>query len=36
MKRILSAKTNPTVTSKLLAGNTNGNISKMNPNTTGT
>lgn len=35
MKRMRSAKTNPTVTSKFDAGNTNGNTNNMNPNTIG-
>jgi hypothetical protein len=36
MNNMRSAKTNPTVTSRLLAGNTNGNTNNMNPNTIGT
>lgn len=35
IKSILSARTNPTVTRRLLAGSTNGNISKINPSTMG-
>lgn len=36
MNKMRSAKTNPTVTSRLLAGNTKGNTNNMNPNTIGT
>jgi hypothetical protein len=36
MYKILSARTNPTVTSKLLAGSRNGKTNNMNPNTSAT
>lgn len=36
MYKILSAKTKPTVTSKLLAGSRNGKTNNMNPNTSAT